>query len=218
MAVRTCAGVAPSRGRGSKQQLQHREPRDVLVAPSRGRGSKLALGRLAVVRSGVAPSRGRGSKLRPGDPVAAYGCRSLTGARIETRRGTAPARPGRVAPSRGRGSKLPPHAQPRGLRRSLPHGGADRNIWLAMDPPASKKSLPHGGADRNHRGREPGRLLDQVSPSRGRGSKHRRPARPAVGRASLPHGGADRNHMQLAIDLPGPGRSLTGARIETARQ
>ncbi len=60
-----------------------------------------------------------------------FGCRPLTGARIETMVTMTTDSTGFVAPSRGRGSKQQ-LGQDRGLdRRSPPHGGADQNKGLA---------------------------------------------------------------------------------------
>src|SRR5690606_29141203 len=75
------------------------------VAPSRERGSKRIRIDLRARRARVAPSRERGSKPRCAAAVDCTKGRSLTGARIETRRTPATDR----------------------LRWSLPHGSADRN-------------------------------------------------------------------------------------------
>ncbi len=250
--------VAPSRGRGSKHlHLQGRVPK-INVAPSRGRGSKPAtamprprspsslphggadrnlldnlvepgpVGSLphgGADRNGrprrrvwsvlVAPSRGRGSKQGHQGGVPHHHV---------------------VAPSRGRGSKHLVRHLVRQAPRSLPHGGADRNIAGDLDVSAETVAPSRGrGSKLVHVGHELGLLL--VAPSRGRGSKRAwtcippgsRRVAPSRGRGSkrlgeevvrirqqsLPHGGADRNSSSNALKTPMCCRSLTGARIET---
>ncbi len=127
-ALRPTANVASSRGRGSKRLAECDQVRHHAVASSRGRGSK-------PVQEGL-------------DTPACS--RLLTGARIETCGPCAGDAASAVASSRGRGSKrsgITPRRRP--VRRSPPHGGADRNVSELAALRHLVVSPPHGGADRN---------------------------------------------------------------------
>ena len=230
--------VAPSRERGSKPTCRPSSPTTTAVAPSRERGSKPGEHRRTEALPGSLPHGRAGSKPLVFDPghwrrgslphgsadrnmplrATLLRClsRSLTGARIETTRRTPP---------------------PRRAWRSLPHGSADRNVTEMQGAGAGLRSLPHGSADRNTfaasgllvaGGRSltgarietdassPIRRATGVAPSRERGSKHRETAGRRIRATSLPHGSADRNRDGDVRAEPRHGRSLTGARIETA--
>ncbi len=229
--------VAPSRERGSKLRHQLLDVYQHEVAPSRERGSKHAACRCRALRREVAPSRERGSKLGPvqarqvrgrslphgsadrnkdphdaareqevapsrergskhdnGRGHCALSSRSLTGARIETTANKAIQVANAVAPSRERGSKpAGEHPERFHQSRSLTGARIETRGWTTTSAPF-RRSLPHGSADRNVSS------ITRVSP----------------GRKSLPHGSADRNYGKPKSYLIAGGRSLTGARIETA--
>ena len=141
--------------------------------------------------------------------------RSLTGARIET------------TDSRRR----------TGSRRSLPHGSADRNQdGQGRAGRQPRRSLTGARIETGSTGPAP--AVRSVAPSRERGSKRhigrdqgavreslphgsadRNSEMPYFAEAvwmSLPHGSADRNYLLTSVLHRPDGRSLTGARIETA--
>ena len=142
--------------------------------------------------------------------------RPLTGARIETGTSKRTSSNRDVAPSRGRGSKhltgdyaLPPAKSP-------PHGGADRNDRrLDLGDDAADLGRPLTGARIETTFRQRVATLQNVAPSRGRGSKHGMLAAMTQTPESPPHGGADRNHADARHIEGVHGRPLTGARIET---
>ena len=118
--------VAPSQGRGSKQQRLEDQSL-ILGAPSQGRGSKHPH-----LRPQPHPRRSphhRGADRNKGYGIYPLGaqCRPITGARIETRSRCGPASTRAVAPSQGRGSKLLRHREVEHDARSPHHRGADRN-------------------------------------------------------------------------------------------
>ena len=80
-------------------------------------------------------------------------------------------------------------------------------------PPPPGRSLTGARIETSTRSRYRPRAW--VAPSRERGSKHQPRSSPGFARQSLPHGSADRNKGCMKVAAPGPGRSLTGARIET---
>ena len=197
MSARACGVsrqiVAPSRERGSKHRprdegLQHSAS---LPHGSVDRNKIVIVDRRPLNRRSLTGARietRRQRQRRDG-----MGCRSLTGARMETVLGVAARSQPRVAPSRERGSKLRLGHHGRRHGQSLPHGSADRNNARAILAKESARSLPHGSADRNQNGN----------------------AHVWFKRESLPHGSADRNHEVPAKMIEAKCRSLTGARIET---
>ena len=161
----------------------------------------------------VAPSRERGSK-PPHHPRGQSRLRSLPhGSADRNNRAMSAPVTASVAPSRERGSKLPAPHPHWSERSSLPHGSADRNQWGYLEGYTAPRrsltgarietnsssgrrstawSLPHGSADRNNR-EKLGPAIDNVAPSRERGSKLARQQVGLAGARSLPHGSADRN-------------------------
>ena len=164
--------VAPSRGRGSKTVSAMNFNGELLVAPSRGRGSKQLRDRRWHQRAWSPPHGGADRNIITRTCFTDQPGRPLTGARIETARRGCRSTRSLVAPSRGRGSKLHGYVAHRRGAVSPPHGGADRNAWIAGGDAAKAgrpltgarietsvktitndlpKSPPHGGADRNSR-------------------------------------------------------------------
>ena len=165
-------------------------------------------------------------------------CRSLTGARIETRSYARTTPSAKVAPSRERGSKRHGCNSQRHSHRSLPHGSADRNSEGAMVATRTGGRSLTGARIETQKARWL-RPEQVVAPSRERGSKQRplhlgshhdgslphgsadrngtvNRSNPSL-RRSLPHGSADRNCGEWCSRRVGRRRSLTGARIETGR-
>ena len=186
--------VAPSRGRGSKQQHDGASVRAAGSRPLTGARIETTTGAVGTTKHagrpltgarietnhqrGLAPSRQGspphgGADRNWGNHVCwhASGGRPLTGARIET-----PPKPDRqprrhVAPSRGRGSK---HVE------TMAHlGSPSRPLTGArIETPSVSGSDP----------------TNPVAPSRGRGSKRHRHGLDPRARLSPPHGGADRGN------------------------
>ena len=190
----TRALVAPSRERGSKQGGNAAPERRRDVAPSRERGSKLPNILRPDVVHGSLPHGSADRNRTYEDACVFYGCRSLTGARIET---TMPARSCRgsaVAPSRERGSKQrSPHARRRRPCRSLT--GARIETWRSRPPRCRPAVAPSRERGSKHGRGRPRRDDLVVAPSRERGSKLRPQSAPGIDGRSLPHGSADRNSI-----------------------
>ncbi len=249
--------VAPSRGRGSKPFLDRGRTLDGW-SPLHGgadRNRSLIANKTTFE---VAPSRGRGSKRRrwPRSRARARsplhggadrnGVRGLValmpresplhGGADRNPHATAAGAAARVAPSRGRGSKRLSHGVLSGGSSSPLHGGADRNIDFIRCR-ASPAGRPFTGARIETAICATSLSSAGVAPSRGRGSKRRRPPRarclarsplhggadrnPCGYRVVEPeivalHGGADRNAITARMRSAARSRPFTGARIETA--
>ena len=117
------------------------------VALSRGRGSKRRTAGGRAHDAQVALSRGRGSKHRRQPRPAHHHRRPLTRARIETATRTRLAASWAVALSRGRGSKYAGNSFHSRPSRSPSHEGADRNILSCTAPIRTSTSPSHEGAD-----------------------------------------------------------------------
>ena len=146
--------VAPSRERGSKRRRSWSHFQKELMSRRSLTGARIETGvqDLCTTEGCELMSLPHGSADRNDVQFLARpkrNSRSLTGARIETLESRSRLAAGPVAPSRERGSKHPGLADPLGLRRSLPHGSADRNTSGGMRGTKNIVSLPHGSADRN---------------------------------------------------------------------
>ncbi len=230
--------VAPSRGRGSKQQ----PPRTLLVfqtSPLHGGVDRNLEKRF------VSPGP-RGSPLHGGvdrnegmtvGPAKRRG-RPFTGAWIETHPDRHSINDHAVAPSRGRGSKRLAARLQDVTAWSPLHGGVDRNLaWMRLTSLQAGSPL-HGGVDRNlaslvtmdTRARRPftGAWIETPKASASFWMAARRPFTGAWietaclvfainGLTSPLHGGVDRNDMVPAWCLSDRRRPFTGAWIETRR-
>ena len=251
--------ASPPHGGADRNVQRRARPVDHAVAPSRGRGSKQNIG-LVDVHPDRSPPHGGADRNAEGIVQAPFvPGRPLTGARIETVWSARLGAERQVAPSRGRGSKLViPEGQSQ-IVASPPHGGADRNMtvsseraWRGRRPLTGARietlawlevsfrssSPPHGGADRNTRqvdsvigsGCRPltGARIETTLMARCLPPPWRRPltgarieTSPSETLYSLalspPHGGADRNKLKRHEARAEAGRPLTGARIETQK-
>ncbi len=142
-------GSLPHGGVDRNRDARGDDPRRAGVAPSRGRGSKhradgpLSDAEESLPHGGV--DRNRPRRRSSSMPRR----RSLTGAWIETRSPAPSPRRRRVAPSRGRGSKPLRDGRARHLVEVAPSRGRGSK---QRHPPAQclqPQSLPHGGVDRN---------------------------------------------------------------------
>ncbi len=121
----------------------------------------------------------------------------------------------KVAPSRERGSKLPPVVKrpSPGVAPSRERGSKHDDFRLD-EPIMSGRSLTGARIETSQSWRA--LVLISVAPSRERGSKQNHGIAAQSESGSLPHGSADRNRAGRAPMALDCGRSLTGARIETA--
>ena len=214
--ARTDHRSPPSRGRGSKPPFldvavdrragrplrggvdrngpdgSTRRPASMASPPSRGRGSKLRRAVMDAAGDLSPPSRGRGSKLGlamalPHRVIVA----PFAGAWIETidRHGDWTNRAGRPLRGGVDRNRLHLHLLGHGLGRPL-RGGVDRNTIVMMRLMFARRRPLRGGVDRNKSYETSYAWATESPPSRGRGSKPVRSARPVEYQVVAPFAGA----------------------------